>query len=210
VTAMDNPVSDVLDFLTKPAWYTAVFWLLLIASAAIAATCWATLPEQRQPRYVAQWLFRLLIGVMWWQQTLWKLPPEYTDQPGKPFGATGLAHWMQTLGKSAAIPLQADFVNQIVLPHFYLFAPVVYVLELLTGVSLIVGAFVPLLGIIGALQILNIWLGLYNAWGEWPWTYFFLLVLQLMFAVDRYGRNLGVDALLAARAGGNRLLGWIS
>jgi len=64
------------------------------------------------------------------------------------------------MGKHAAIPLQADFVNNIVLPHFYLFAPVVYSLEVLTGVSLMLGVFVRLFGIIGALQILNLWLGL--------------------------------------------------
>jgi hypothetical protein len=49
------------------------------------------------------------------------------------------------------------------------------------------------------LQILNLWLGLYNAEGEWPWTYFFLLVLQLIFAIHLYGRSLGLDAILAYR-----------
>jgi uncharacterized membrane protein YphA (DoxX/SURF4 family) len=207
---MDNPASDIFAFLTKPAWYTGVFWLVIIGSVAVAVYCLRTIPEQRQSKHVAKWVFRFLIGAMWWQQTLWKLPPYYTDQPGKPFGATGLAHWMQTLGKSAAIPLQADFVNHIVLPHFYLFAPIVYSLEVLTGVSLMLGIFVRFWGIIGALQLLNLWLGLYNAWGEWPWEYFFLLVLQLMFALHQYGRSLGVDAILVARPRPHRLLDWIS
>jgi hypothetical protein len=69
---------------------------------------------------------------------------------------------------------------------------------------------VRLFGVIGALQILNLWLGLYNAWGEWPWTYFFLLVLQLMFALHSYGRSLGVDAILAARPRRSRLLGLLA
>jgi hypothetical protein len=207
---LGNPASDVFAFLTKPAWYTGVFWLLIVASIAIAGYALAAVPEQRQPRHVAQWVFRFLIGAMWWQQTLWKLPPYFTDHPDKPFGATGLAHWMQTMGKSAAIPLQADFVNHIVLPHFYLFAPIVYAAELLTAVSLMLGAFVGLFGIIGALQILNLWLGLYNAWGEWPWTYFFLLVLQLMFALHHYGRSLGVDAILIARTRRNPILDLLS
>jgi uncharacterized membrane protein YphA (DoxX/SURF4 family) len=207
---MDNPVSDVIAFLTRPAWTTAVFWLLLFGSVAIAARFAAKLPDQRRPEHVARWIMRFLIGAMWWQQSLWKLPPFYTDQPDKPFGETGLAHWMQIMGKSAAIPLQADFVNHIVLPYFYLFAPIVYAAEVLTGVSLMLGVCVRLFGIIGALQILNLWLGLYNAWGEWPWTYFFLLVLQLMFALEQYGRSLGIDALLAARQERSRLLDWVS
>jgi hypothetical protein len=58
------------------------------------------------------------------------------------------------------------------------------------------GVFVRLFGIIGALQILNLWLGLYSAPGEWPWTYFFLLLLQVMLAIHCYGRALGVDVLM--------------
>ncbi len=103
------------------------------------------------------------------------------------------------MGKHAAIPLQADFVNNIVLQHFYWFAPIVYIAEVLTGASLMLGVFVRLFAVIGALQILNLWLGLYSAPGEWPWTYFFLLLLQLIFAVHRYGRSLGFDAILVAR-----------
>ena len=98
------------------------------------------------------------------------------------------------MSKHAAIPLQADFVNNIVLPHFYVFAPIVYGLEVLTGVSLILGCFVRLGGVIGALQIVNLWLGLYSAPGEWPWTYFFLLLLMVSFALHHYGRSLGIDA----------------
>ena len=134
------------------------------------------------------------------KQTLWKLPPYYTDHPDQPFGATGLAHWMMIEGKSAAIPLQADFVNNIVLPHFYLFAPLVYGLEVLTAVSLILGCSVRAWGLIGAAQILNLWLGLYSAPGEWPWTYFFLFILMLVFALHRYGRSLGLDAIIVGRA----------
>ena len=193
-----NPLSDVLNFLLQPSWTTGVFWLLILGSVAIAAYAWANVESQRTAGHLGNWIFRFLIGSMWWQQTLWKLPPYYTDHPEDPTN-TGLYYWMTELGKSAPIPLQADFVNNIVLPHFYLFAPVVYGLEVLTAVSLILGIFVRFWGLIGALQILNLWLGLYNAQGEWPWTYFFLLVLQLIFALHRYGRSLGVDAIIVDR-----------
>lgn len=199
-----NPISDTVQFLLQPGWTTAVFWLLLVGSIAVAVYVYRLMPAQRTIEHVGNWVFRLLIGCMWWQQTLWKLPPFYTDHPEQPFGATGLAYWMGLVGKSAAIPLQADFVNNIVLPHFYLFAPLVYAAEVLTAVSLILGIFVRFWGLIGALQILNLWLGLYNAEGEWPWTYFFLLVIQLIFALHHYGRSLGLDALIVARWQGRR------
>jgi uncharacterized membrane protein YphA (DoxX/SURF4 family) len=195
-----DPITDVVDFLLHPAWTTGVFWLLGLASVAIAVYAFATIPSQRRVIYIYDFIFRFLIGAMWWQQTLWKLPPTYTDHPEQPFGDTGLAYWMGVMGKSAAIPAQADFVNNIVLPHFYLFAPLVYAAEVLTAISLLLGLFVRLWGVIGALQILNLWLGLYSAQGEWPWTYFFLLVLMLIFALHRYGRRLGLDAIIVARS----------
>jgi hypothetical protein len=45
----------------------------------------------------------------------------------------------------------------------------------------------------------NLWLGLYCSSAEWPWTYFFLLVIQIMLLVQRPGRSLGLDAILLRR-----------
>jgi len=204
-----NPLSDVVQFLIQPAWTTGIFWLLLLGSIAIAVYAFATIESQRSSRHVCDWILRLLIGSMWWQQTLWKLPPFYTDHPDQPT-TTGLYYWMTALVKGASIPLQSDFVKTIVLPHFYLFAPIVYSLEVLTAVSLILGIFVRFWGVIGALQILNLWLGLYNAEGEWPWTYFFLLVLQVIFAFHQYGRSLGLDAIIVDRYGHTSRRGAVS
>jgi len=201
---MSNPLSDVMQFLVRPGWTTAVYWLLVLGSIVIALYAWRNIASQRSWRNAADWLCRFFIGSMWWQQTLWKLPPLYTDNPSDPINS-GLHYWMMREGQSAAIPLQADFVNHIVLPHFSFFAPIVYGLEVLTAVSLILGIFVRFWGLIGALQILNLWLGLYNAEGEWPWTYFFLLVLQVIFALHRYGRSLGLDAIILERAASRRL-----
>jgi len=191
----ENPVSDLIEFLTDPSWPTPVFGLLAIASVAIAIAAWRRQPEQRDFSHLAQWAMRFVMGGFWWQQTLWKLPPTFAQDPANPL-TTGLAYWMSQIGKFSAIPLQSHIFSDIVLPHFYTFAPIVYAAEVLVAVSLILGLFTRLFALFGALQILNLWLGLYNAPGEWPWTYFFLLVLQLMFAVHCYGRSLGLDALL--------------
>jgi len=190
----ENPVSDLIEFLTDPSWPTPVFWLLVIASIIIAVIVWRRRPEQRDFSHLAQWGIRFVMGGFWWQQTLWKLPPSFAQDPANPL-TTGLAHWMSQIGKFSAIPLQGEVFSNIVLPHFYVFAPIVYVAEVLTAVSLMLGLFTRLFGVFGALQILNLWLGLYNAPGEWPWTYFFLVVLQLMFALHCSGRVLGLDAL---------------
>ncbi|MEO9188554.1 MAG: DoxX family membrane protein [Acetobacteraceae bacterium] len=185
-----NPAHDALDFLTKPAWPTGVFWLLLIASVLIAWAVWRRIPEQRSARHGAIWLLRLIVGVMWWQQSLWKIPPNYD----------GLIYWMKQMVAHAAIPLQSQAVEAIVLPHITLFAPVVYLAEVAIGVSLMLGLFSRLGAVLGLLMGLNLWLGLYSAPGEWPWTYFFLIVIQVMFVIDPPGRSLGADMLGGKRS----------
>ena len=181
-----NPAYDVLDFLTKPAWPTAPFWLLLIGSCVIAAIVIMRQPGQRTVRDVATWLLRFIVGVMWWQQSLWKIPPNYD----------GLIYWMKQMVDHAAIPLQSELVARIVLPNIAVFGPLVYLTEVSIGISLMLGLCSRLGALAGVGMAVNLWLGLYSAPGEWPWTYFFLVIIQLLFLVDPPGRSLGVDVLL--------------
>ena len=42
-----DPLSDAVAFLLQPAWTTGVFWLLGLASIAIALYAFATIPVPR-------------------------------------------------------------------------------------------------------------------------------------------------------------------
>ena len=191
-----NPFGDTLEFLTGQEWTTAVFWALLIASVVIAVVALRRDPAQRTTRHLWMFFSRLMIGAMWWQQTLWKLPPTYTDQED---GSGGLRFWMEEMTKNAAFGAHAKLVKNVVLEHFYFFAPQVYFAEVMIAISLMLGLFTRVGGALGFLMAMNLWLGLYRAPAEWPWTYFFLMVVNGSFAVLHAGRSLGIDALLAAR-----------
>ena len=184
-----NPFSDVLDFLTEGEWSTYVFLGLIIASIALAAINFLRNQNQRSVMHVWNWLVRLVIGAMWWEQSLWKLPPSYS----------GLHYWVEEMGKWASIGLQRQFVKDVVLPHFFFFAPQVYFAEVLIAVTLMLGLFSRLGALLGTLMAINLWLGLYRSPAEWPWTYFFLIVVQIMFVIQRPGRSLGLDAILLQR-----------
>ncbi len=182
-----GPLQQAIEFLTKAAWTTPVYWLLLIASIAIAILVWRRLPLQRQGRHVAIWLLRVTVALMWWQATLWKIPPNYD----------GLVYWMKQIVDHAPIPLQGTLVRELVLPNIAVFGPAVYATELLVALSFMLGFLTRLGALLGFLLVLNLWFGLYSAPGEWPWTYGFLLVIQALFFVDPPGRSLGLDALLS-------------
>jgi hypothetical protein len=188
-----NPISDALEFLTGSALYY-IFILLVLISLIVAAVNLARHPGQRNLKDISVYVLRFFIGCMWWQQSLWKLPPLYTDHPD---GTGGLRYWVDRMVDGAAFQIQSDFVQYVVQPHFFLFAPIVYATEVLIGISLLTGTAVRLFALIGAAMSINLWLGLYHAHGEWPWTYFFLIVVMLMFVIQRAGRSLGVDALIA-------------
>ena len=192
-----NPFSDAFVFLVRGWWPILVLWILLLGSIGVAAWNLRHSPEQRTAEHVWTWITRVFIGVLWWQQSLWKLPPTYTDNPDGVSG--GLHHWVGEMAKFAAFPLQSTFVKEVVQPHFYFFAPQVYLVEVAIAVSLLLGLWARLGGALGALMAINLWLGLYRAPYEWPWTYFFLILIQVTFAVLHAGRSLGVDAILARR-----------
>ncbi len=185
--AEPNPIGGLLAFLTDPAWPTAVFWLLLLASVGIAFSAWQRDPTQRTTRTVGIWLLRLIMGTMWWQQSLWKIPPNYD----------GLVFWMKQMVAHSSIPLQASLVDSFVVPHIAVFGPLVYLLEVLIGVSLMAGAFTRVFSLLGLLMALNLWVGLYSAPNEWPWTYGYLIVIQTLFAIDPPGRRLGLEKPVA-------------
>jgi len=188
-----NPIADAVQFLTGSTLFY-VFILLVVVSLIVAAVNLGRDPPQRSLKSLSIYILRFFIGCMWWQQSLWKLPPTYTDNPD---GSGGLRYWVDKMVDGAAFQIQSDFVHYVVQPYFLLFAPIVYSTEVAIAVSLITGTAVRLGGVLGAAMAINLWLGLYHTRGEWPWTYFFLIVIQLMFAIDRSGRSLGVDALIA-------------
>ena len=110
------------------------------------------------------------MGAMWWQQTLWKIPPHFD----------GLHYWMEQEAEHAAIALQGALVRDIVLPYLAVFGPLVYLVELAIAVSLLLGLFARAGALLGLLMGLNLWLGLYSAPDEWPWTYMFLVMIQAL------------------------------
>src|SRR3954447_12894708 len=121
---MRNPLSDAYEFLFSntvrgraPIYF---FILMLLASLAIAAYNLARDSSQLTATNIYLWFARCAIGGLWFEQTLWKLPPTFTDNPDGASG--GLRFWMTQMGQYAAFDVQRAFVNDIVLPHFKAFA----------------------------------------------------------------------------------------
>jgi hypothetical protein len=210
-----NPIIDVWQFLTANtgdylaigSWrflLLALFWVLLIASVAIAIRNWREDPAQRGCRVLGMAFVRVLIGCMWFQGSLWKLPLPASE---------GLRYWTTQEATRAAFTLHQELIKNVVLPNLHLLGPLVYLAELTFAVSLLLGFAVRGVGVLAILFVLQLWLGIYRPGepAEWPWTYMFLALLMFVFVVDAAGRELGLDALLrrnsAAMRDGKGLIG---
>ena len=193
-----NPFTDIGHFLTATtgdymrlgSWrylILALFWVLLLAGIAIAIRNWSEDPAQRQGRHLGIWLVRMLIGCMWFQGMLWKLPLPVSD---------GLQYWTEQESTSAAFEFHRTFMKEVVLPNMTLFGPIVFVGELVFAASALLGLAVRFVGVLAIAYALQLWLGLYDNSSEWPWTYIFLAMLMFLFVIEGAGRSLGFDAWL--------------
>jgi uncharacterized membrane protein YphA (DoxX/SURF4 family) len=167
---------------------TLLFLALLLGSLWVARQNWRQDPAQRTPQHLATWFMRFMIGAMWFQGSLWKLP--------LPF-AGGFAGWTQSLTDNAAFEFHRWIARTVFVPLLPIINPLVYVTELSLAVALILGFMVRPMSVIGMLFVAQLWLGLYLHPGEWPWTYIFLIFVQGFFLLNHAGKSLGLDAQLA-------------
>ena len=160
---------------------------LLIGSVVVAAINLSRDPAQRTVRDSLIWMFRVLIGTMWFQGSLWKLPLPV---------AGGFQYWTGQLAEHSAYAWHAALVRDILLPNIALLDPAVWLTETFMAIALMLGVAVRFAGVVGVLFMLNLWIGLYHNSAEWPWEYVFIVVVHGFFMLDHAGRSLGLDAHL--------------
>lgn len=182
-----NPFADLFAWLFDFRWVTLVYLALLAASVVIAAINWQRDPQQRNSGTVAIWVFRLLIGAMWYQGTTWKLPLPASD---------AFAYWLGETGKYAAFPFIKALVADVFQPLLPVVGTLIYFAELFFAVTITLGVLTRLGAFLALGQATFLWFGLYQAPHEWPWNYVFLMIVHGFFIVTAAGRHLGLDALL--------------
>ena len=195
-----NPFSDFWDFVIGNtsdhndlgSWkylFVVLFLALVVASIVIAVKNWQEDPGERTGTHLSTWFVRVLVGGMWFQGMLWKLPLPVSG---------GLRYWTEQMGNRAAFAFHRELVAEVYLPFLYLLNPVIFLAEFTFAVSLILGLGVRLASTLAIFFVLHLWLGIYRPGNpaEWPWSYVFLAIVMFFFALHAAGRSLGLDAWL--------------
>ena len=181
----DTPDHDALGL----AKYLLVllYAALLVGGVFIAVRNWSDDPQQRTARHATIWLFRTLIGTMWLQGSLWKLPLPV---------AGAFQYWTTQITENSAFAIHGALTKTLFLANINILDPAVFLAETLMGAALMLGFGVRLAGLVGIAFTLNLWIGLYRVDAEWPWQYMFLVFTLGFFILDHAGQSLGLDALV--------------
>ena len=147
-------------------------------------------------------IIRIFVGLLWFQQLFWKLPPSFA----------GLRVYLTREVKLTFVPGYAYIIQHVFIPNFILLAACVWLAEFVVSLCLFFGVFSRFGGLLSTILALQLYVGLSN--GEWYWTYGMLVLLGGIFAVVPAGRRLGVDEWLAPRIQGmqgraGRVLAWL-
>jgi uncharacterized membrane protein YphA (DoxX/SURF4 family) len=167
--------------------FVVLFLLLLAASAWIAVTNWREDPGQRTASHLSIFVCRVLIGSMWFQGCLWKLPLPVSG---------GFQHWLGQMVDNAAFEFHRTLVKNVFVPYIQFLDPMVFLAEISFATSLLLGFGVRLFAFVAIFFALHLWLGLYLHPAEWPWNYMFLAIVHALFVLCAAGRSLGLDAWL--------------
>jgi hypothetical protein len=132
---------------------------------------------------------RLLVGLLWFQQLFWKLPPSFA----------GLHSYVVRESQYTFLPGYGSFIQHVFLPNFLLLGAFTWTAELVVALTLLFGVFSRFGALLSIVLALQLYVGLAYAPGEWYWTYGMLVLLGIALAAVPTGRRLGVDQWLEPR-----------
>jgi uncharacterized membrane protein YphA (DoxX/SURF4 family) len=136
---------------------------------------------------------RIALGAYWLWEQHWKLPPEFGVHD-----ARGLMYSFQSSIEHPTLGVYRTFLQDVVVPNFYVFGWLVFVSETLIGVSLTFGLFTRAGGVLGTLQSMNLLIA-QGGTEEGPWLYLGLIAANLAAALSHSNRELSIDQVLAPK-----------
>lgn len=133
---------------------------------------------------------RIIMGVFWLGQFVWKAPPDF----GCPNG--GLCQYVQKEIDQPLFGFYGTILANIVAPNIYLFGWCITIVETLIGLSLLLGVFTRLGGLVSMLWSLNLLIGLAAVPNEYPPAYLIMALTGFLFLMMGAGKYLSLDRRL--------------
>ncbi|MEE9242573.1 MAG: hypothetical protein V3U55_00730 [Mycobacterium sp.] len=174
-------------------------------AANLKSTFLTPVSPQAKSGLIALTGLRLLVGLLWLENVVWKVPPDFGEQTGR-----GLFFWTRLAVDYPVFMPFSSAVEHIVLPNFTLFGWGVLVAESALAIMLLTGTAVRLAALLGIAQSIAIGLSVAEAPHEWPWAYAMMIGIHAVLLFAPAAQYAAVDALPQGTAGSARRLlgGW--
>lgn len=147
--------------------------------------------EASQGSSIAFFITRIVLGLLWIQNSGWKTPPDFGRNAGG-----GLYRFTSFAVEHEVFAPYAFVVRELILPNFTIFGWLVLLVEASLGAFLLLGLATRLWALVGVGQSLAIALSVLNAPGEWSWAYYLMIAAHLAIFAAGAGRYWGLDAIL--------------
>jgi thiosulfate dehydrogenase [quinone] large subunit len=129
---------------------------------------------------------RVTAGVLWLTNAGWKTPPDFSS----------LFNFTKGAVDHPILPPYSWLVEHQILPHIGIFGWMVLLTEAMLGAFLILGLATRFWALVGAAQAIAIGLSVALLPGEWPWSYYLMVLVHLAIFASAAGRTWGLDELL--------------
>ncbi len=140
---------------------------------------------------IAFFVTRIVLGLLWIQNSGWKTPPDFGRNAG-----SGLYKFTRFAVEHEVFAPYAFIVRELILPNFVVFGWLVLIVEASLGAFLLLGLATRLWALVGVAQSLAIALSVLNAPGEWSWAYYLMIAAHLAIFAAAAGRHWGLDSVL--------------
>jgi thiosulfate dehydrogenase [quinone] large subunit len=142
---------------------------------------------------------RIVVGLLWMSNAGWKVPPAFGEA-----GNRELYRFTAAAVDQPVFPPLSFVVEHVVLPNFRLFGWLVLLLEVALGAFLTFGIATRLWAAVGSVHAIVIALCVLRLRGEWPWSYYLLIVANAMLFATAAGRFAGIDGVVRPVLAGSR------
>ena len=137
--------------------------------------------------------FRIALGLYWLYEQHWKLPPRFgIDQP------RGLMFAFQQSIEHPTLGLYRTFLQELIVPNFFLVGWLIFFSEVTIGTSLTLGLFKKAGALMGVGQAANLLVSQAST-PEGPWIYIAILAASLFVLFTPCNRRLSIDSYLAPK-----------
>ena len=143
---------------------------------------------------------RIGVGVLWLTNTNWKTPPDFGQA-----GGGGLYGYTRDAVDHSVFAPYSWIVEHGVLPNFRAFGWMVLLLEASLAAFLLLGLTTRFWALLSAVQAAAVGLSVGLSPGEWPWSYYLMVMVSVSLWATAAGRTWGLDGvlrpILAGRSG---------